>query len=288
MEKRNLLNAGLLLGLADLAILGAYRNSMHILLAGLFYLAVANVLCILGVSLVMVSRAQIGTTFRQTTSLSLKIRAQMLLLIAWQIAIVGMLNITTTDLSRLHIPFWLNYLLFGIFFFGSLRLVSISDSSDQDGGYVPLNYFGRPRTRRLLFVLFTVLCVLIPLVGASIEFASDGGRRPTAFQHPQLCLLMAAITSVMSAGFLLERYRKAESTKTEGAKVFSVTLCVLAVAAIMQSVFSYGVYVYVLSAFALVGSAIAVLCLWKVGESVQDGFRSPRAGSSSVESPVRP
>jgi hypothetical protein len=287
MDKRNILNAGLLLGLADLVILGTYRNSMSIVLAGLFYLMVANVVCILSISLAVSSQGRTRTAFRQTTFVSLKIRARMLLLISWQVAIVGVLNITAMDLSRARIPFWLNYLLIGLFFFGSLRLVSIADSSNQDGGYVPLNYFGRPRTRRLLFVLFTVFCALLPLVGASVEFAANGGRRPIAFQHPQLCLLMAAITSTMSAGFLLERYRKAPRSKTEGSIIFSVALCILAVAAIIQSVFSYGVYLYILSAIALIGSAVTVFCLWKIGESINDGFR-PNTRAVSTESPVRP
>src|SRR6185437_16039524 len=109
MEKRNALNAGLLLGLADLMIFGAYRNSMHILLAGLFYLMIGDLLCLLGVSLAIISQAQTKTSSQRVKSLSLKIRARMLLIVAWQITIVGMLNITA-GLSVSGIPFWANYL----------------------------------------------------------------------------------------------------------------------------------------------------------------------------------
>ena len=42
----------------------------------------------------------------------------------------------------------IDYCLVGWFFLGSYRLVSIADSSNQDGGDIPLSFFGRPRTRR--------------------------------------------------------------------------------------------------------------------------------------------
>jgi hypothetical protein len=266
MGPRKPLNAGLLLGVTDLIIVAVYRGSLDVLLAGLLYLMVANFLCFLGMILAAISRRNGTTIYRENASLSDKFRSQMLVLVAWQLTVIGILEISASDISGSHIPFMIDYCLVGWFFLGSYRLVSIADSSNQDGGYIPLSFFGRPRTRRLVFVMYTVFCALLPLIITSIAYSFQETPRPNAFRHPQLCLLMTAITSAMAAGFLFERYHRSVKDGARGTKVLIVTLCLLAFAAVIQTIFAYGIYIYILSGVALISGAYAVFCLWRIGE----------------------
>jgi hypothetical protein len=274
MRRRNILNAAMALGFASLAVVIVFAHS-DALLAGTLYLAVASFLGVLSVCFAAVAPVATRTSF-QGTRFSLEIRSGMLILVAWQIAIVGTLNILAADSTGLTSLFIVPYVLAALFFAGSYRLVSIADSPTQDGGYIPLNFFGQPRTRRLGFVVYTV-GFLLALTIASIECALDGEPRPSILRHPQLSLLMAAITSAISSIFLYERYRgKVTKRYAGGAKgriqgvtVLASTLCILACAAVIQTVFSYSRYTFVLSAIILLGSGLTVNSLWKIGESTQ-------------------
>lgn len=289
MQMKGIRRLGSLLGFAILATLVVWRDSMGVLLAGLFYLLIADILCISCVSLATISRGQGRATLAENDLSPIRTRAYVLLLIAGQVAILGILNVAAVNSPRLHVPLILSYLLCAAYFVASYKILSIADSPKQSGGYIPLTLLGVLRSRRFFFIVFVGYCTVCPLTIASLEFSvGSGGWQPSVFQPPQACLLMAAIASAISAGLLFQRYRGVAARNSIGTKVLGVTLCVLAFAAFIQTRFSYGMYVYTISAIALIGGATAVFCLWQIGENAQGGSRPSHEGSVSVESPLHP
>lgn len=286
MQQRRIVNAGLILGFVNLAIVMAYLHS-NVLLAGALYLTVGGFLCFLSIAMAILLRAPDGGVF-QGTYLSLEIRSRMLLVVGMQVDVVGILNMLAAESTGSQLRLILPYFLAGLFFIGSYRMVSIADSSAQEGGYIPLNYFGRPRARRFLFSLFDG-CALLVLTFASIERAFDARPRRSFLQHPKVGLLMMAITSIISAVLLYERYRRyvtkryggVVKDRAQGSIVLIATSSILALAAAIQAFFSFGVYVYVLSAISLVGCALPVSVLWKIGESSQENLSSTESSRDS-------
>jgi hypothetical protein len=280
VRQRTVVNLGSLLGLTSLVIVVAYGHS-NVLLAGALYIAVAT-----GLAGLSVSTAVLATSKRKSgiVDVSLEIRSQFVILIAWQIAIVGMLNILASDVAGSRVLSIVAYLLAGLFFVDSYRLVAMADSPIQSGGYIPLNFFGQPRTRRSGFAIFSVTCVLLPLAGSSIKCDIEGVSRPYWSQDPQVCLLMSAMMSVISCVFLYERYRRKVTERydqniryrSKSVVILVSVVSILACLEAIRAIGSYSRYTYVLSAIALIGSAFAVSCLWRVGEHSQGELMSGR------------
>jgi hypothetical protein len=289
MKLQAIQNPGIILGPTILVSLLVFWNNMAFLLPGLLYFMAAVPLSTASICANVILLKRDPEAADKTHSQSLQARANVFGLVAWQIAIIGSLNISSASLHKSLVHSLLDYMLMAVFFVSSYRILSLADSPRQKGGYRPFNFFGYPRTRRLLFAAFAGYGIVFPLTIASVEFSiGSSGWRPIAFQSSQACLLMAAIMSIFSAALILQRYhREMAEAKRSNMNVLFATLSFVVCAAVMQAVFSYRVYVYILSVIAVTGSAVAVSSLWQIGEDIHiDNGTIPNGGVS--QHPVHP
>lgn len=267
MRLQGIRNLGSLLGLLVTATVIWYRNSPGALVAGIAFLMAADILCLMCVIQAVKLRTRKGTALESGSSFIYGRGAYVLLLVAWQIAIVGVLNISSeiASISALHLL--TDYASAVLYYFVSFQILSLADSAKQNGGYKPVNFFGYPRSRKLIFAIFAGYCTICPLTIISLEDSlARAGWRPVALQSSQACLLMVAIMSLMSAGLIYQRYRGiVTKDKRRGAKILGVALLFLICAAITQQ--RYGIYVYILSAIATIGCAVSSFCLWQIDEN---------------------
>jgi hypothetical protein len=252
MTEKTVRHTASLLGIAILVAIVTHWNSMASILPGLIYLMAANLMCIASIFAAL-NKQCVGY-----------VRPYSLLLMAFQLSIIGALNISSLIWSRSLIHLITDYLLVLGFFVTAYRLLSIADSSKQAGGYIPFSFIGFPRTRRFLFVVFAGYCTLCPLTLASLEFSiGTDGWRPAIFQSSQMCLLMTAIMSLLYGGLICQRYWIVlRSDRHTSRRIIIVTLLFLSTAGVIQTILSYSIYVYVLSILATVGTAIALSSLW--------------------------
>ena len=262
--------AGLILQLLLLVAFIKYRGP--VLLAGFLYLIVANYLDLFAAFVATRVRKQQMRGNPDPTTWLLNTRAYVLFLSAWQVAIVGFLNMWPFEFSDSRLSAILGYLLAGIFVIVSYGFVAIADSSEQEGGSRPLNFFGRPRSRRLVF------CALIyspigPLVILSTVW-SDAKWCPTLLRAPQFWLLLTALLSAVTAALLFQRYLRSGPNKTSAMRVLIGTLSILGLEAAIQLMFTYSTYVYVLSSITL--ACIAASVYWLSLAREANTGRSPQ------------
>jgi hypothetical protein len=258
MQNSGVQRAGSILGLFIFVTLVWYASSPRLLLAGVLYLMAATYIVLFSVFLATSLKTKQRRGTRDPAVWSLNRRAYVLLLFAWEVAIVGVLNIWafTYPVPR---AFTTSYVSAGIFIVLSYKLVALADSSTQDGGSMPLNYFGRPRSRRILFCGFVYTPIgMLALAGVLISLYWRW--LPVPFQPPQLCLLLVALSSAMSAGMVMQRYRRAPQDKTLSARVLLPVLFGLVGTLVLQVVFGYSLYVYVLS--SITAACIAATVYW--------------------------
>jgi hypothetical protein len=283
MSLKNIRTLASLLGLIVTATIIWYRSWPSALVAGIAFLMAAEILCLICVAVTLKVRK--GITLEGKFSFIYN-RAYVVLLAAWQVAIVGALSIFSVILSTKFFHLLVDYTSALLYCVCSYKILSLADSAKQEGGYKPVSFFGYPRSRKLLFVLFAGCSTIFPLTIMSLEDAASTGWRPIAFQPSQACLLMVAIMSVMSAGLIYQRYHGIVTmSKTRHAKAtLGVTLLFLVCVAVIQQIVPYGRYVSVLSAIAIIGCAVSLSFLWQIGENTQDIFGSSYGGSVSAES----
>ena len=153
----------------------------------------------------------------------------------------------------------MGYLLAAAFMILSYKLVAIADSSKQEGGSRPINYFDCPRPRRLFFAGFVYTPIGF-LILMSVEW-SDAPWCPMILRLPHFYLLVVGLLSVVSAGLLFHRYRGVERTRTRATRVLAaVTLFVLGFAAAVQIFVGYDVQMYLLSSVTV--ACIAASVYW--------------------------
>lgn len=286
MRKRGIVNAGILLGLVNIAVVISYLHSGAALLAGVSYLMVAGFLGSLGITTCAISKAPKNERIRDS-ELSLEIRSRMLVLVAWQVSVLGILGIFASKTDESNISFGVSYFLTTLFVVCSYRLVSIADCSAQEGGYIPLNFLGVPRARRFVFSVYAGGW-LLSLIFATLERAASGVPRHGVLEHPNLCLLATAVINGISSALIYERYRKsvtqhygrAIGDRAHGAAIVIIaTFGVVAATMVMRTVCSYGLLPFTLSTISFIGCAVPISCLWKIGEipqGVADPLPSPR------------
>ena len=215
-------------------------GSPRLILSGILYLIAAVFLALFCVSLATGLHLRQRRSTPEPAAWSLHRRAYILLLSAWEVAIIGLLNMLTLVRPASWL-FTLSYLMAGISIVLSYKMVALADSSLQDGGSMPLSYFGRPRSRRLLFCCF-VYTPISMLAFAGIVIRLSWKWCPVPFQPPQLCLLLIALSSAMAAGMALHRYRTSASHKALAVRIFGVTLFGLVCTGIMVVIFAYSIY----------------------------------------------
>jgi hypothetical protein len=261
------------LGLSILALVAWYGSSTRLMVAGALYLVAATSLCVVCLLLTSGLRAKRRKGIPEPAAWRLHTTAFVLLLSAWELAIIGCLNLWSFAFSGSRVSTLRGYLSVGFFLVFSYGLVAIADRSQQEGGSRPLNYFGRPRSRRLLFCAF-VLYPITPLVIVGLAW-SRWKWCPSLLRLPQLWLLLVALSSAMSAGMVFQRYRAATANKAFGRKVALLTICGLASATAIQVFLVYDGYLYSLSsiAFACIAATVYWLSLAKeTGSSLLTGI----------------
>jgi hypothetical protein len=258
VELKGIERAAVLLGLSILAAVVRYGGSAHVVVAGAVYLMVASSLCLVCLLLASTGQAKRRKGILEPAVWRLHTRARVLLLSGWQVGIVGWLNLWSLTVSGSRISILLGYLSVSVFLMLSYKLVAIADRSKQEGGPKPLNYFGRPRSRRLLFCAF-VLYPIVPLVILGVAW-SHWEWCPSLLRLPQLWFLLVALSSAMSAGLIFQRYRAAAPDKALAKKIFFLTICTLISAAAIQAFLVYDAYVYLLS--STTSACIAAEVYW--------------------------
>ena len=131
----------------------AYRSSPLYLL-GALYLIAAGFLNFFAVVLVGGLRKKQGNGDPEPAAWPIQTKASVLTLCGWQVAIVGLLNFWQSDFSGSRPSVIIGYLLTGVFIAVWFKLVTMADSSRQEGGSRPFNFFGRPRPRWMWLCAF--------------------------------------------------------------------------------------------------------------------------------------
>ena len=244
--------------LFDLATMVWYGGSSHSLLAGVLYLLAASYLALICGLTVTRWRKKLRRGTPELAFWAIRRRASALLVFGWQLAIVGLLNIWAVSFHESHGSIVSGYCLAAVFIVLSYKTVALADSAEQFGGSKPVNYFGRPRSRRIFFCAF-VYTPIGPLV--ILSFAWSGREWcPALLQPPELWLLLLALISTMSAGMIFQRYRAASPDKALAMKIIVSTTFGLACTTLLQVIFAYGLNVYVLSSLTL--ACIAAISYW--------------------------
>jgi hypothetical protein len=245
--------AGSLLGLIILASIAWYGRSDRVVVDGALYLVISSCLCLVSVLLAAITEARRRQGVTDTSKWARNAKAYVILLLAWQLAILGFLNMWAVDRSHGSLVFGLSYSSAIVFIICTYLIIGFTDKPKQEGGAKPLNYFGVPRSRTLLFYAF---CYLIgPLFFAGVWIFFTRKPIPAPFQPPQLCLLLVSLLAVFSTGMVFQRYRSAVPDKVLAARVLSVAVCVLGAAAAIHVIFGYSTYLCVLSSIVLGCSA---------------------------------
>jgi hypothetical protein len=252
---------------------------------GALYLVIASCLCLASVLLAAIVEAKRRRGIADASDWARHARAYVFLLLAWQLTSVGLLNIWAVDHSHGSLVFGLSYLSAIVFIVCTSMLIGFTDQSKQEGGPKPLNYFGVPRSRSLLFYAF---CYLIgPLLFAGIWIFFTLKPIPAPFQPPQLCLLLVSLSAVFSTGMVFQRYRSALPDKVLAARVWFVAVGVLGSAGAINVIFGYSTYLCVLSSIVLGCTAASFywLSLAREGASpsaAENGSTGKAPGASLV------
>ena len=123
---------------------------------------------------------------------------------------------------------------------------------------MPLNFFGRPRPRWMLFWAFVYTPVGL-VVGLSLT--GSGNRHcPALLQPPQVWLLLLALLSAVSAALARQRYRRGPPNRGLALWIIAPTVCGLACTTALQFLFGYNLNVYLLSSATV--ACIAVTVYW--------------------------
>jgi hypothetical protein len=263
VETKDIQRTSSFLGLFVLVTLIWYGRSAHLLLAGVPYLIAASCICgFLAASL----RIEQRRGAKEPVSWFSQRRADVLLLVSVELVVIGLLDIQASVFSGSRVSVMLGYLLVGIFVIASYKMVALADSPQQDGGSKLLNYFGRPRSRRIFFCGF-VYTPIGPLIILSLAWS---GRAwcPTLLQPPQIWHLLLALLSVMSAGMVFQRYRKEPPNRVLAKRVFVSTIAGLVCTAVLQVFFGNSAYVWLFSSITVACMAATAYWLLLAKEAV--------------------
>ena len=249
MEEKNIRWACLALDALVIGTIAWCGTSPRALLAGVWYVVAAGLLSFLSaLSTIRLRKAAAAGSsawpFRRTASV--------FLLVGWQLEILGLFSIAASSPST-RISVALSGLATAVFVAVGYKMVSLADSSEQDGGTKPINYFGRPRSRRIFFAGF----VYTPIGPLLILSAAWSGHRwcPKFLQPPQLWLLLITLMSCMAAGMIFHRYRSAAGSRVMATRISISTICLLACSVVSYAFSAWAVYVLLLSSIVVICAA---------------------------------
>jgi hypothetical protein len=250
------------LGLVVVVAILWYGSEPRRILTGAAYLLLAAFLSFFCLFKVLTIKTRLKTGRLSQSMWLLQTRAQVMLLVAWQLAIVGLLNIWAAESSVLLSILLLSNLLVAVCIFTWDRLISIADSPSQDGGAKSLSALGRPRSRRLFFWTFFVY-PLSCLVIADVMIFARGAAHPALFDPPQVCLLLDALFSAGAAGLIFQRYRGVSASQAHSATFILLWLLVVCVAIGSEVFVGWHPYIDVLSTFILLCTVLCAHWLWR-------------------------
>ena len=286
MKAQSVLRVGSLLGFIVLAAVVWYGHSDRITVEGALFLVLASCLGLPSILLAASVRVKRERDITAPSDWVRRARASILLVTAWQSIAVGLLNIWAVNYSRNLVIFGLSYLLTIAFVICCFFAVRFTDNPEQEGGSCPLNYFGRPRARILFFYGFCYMILPVFVVGVRVFFLSKPS--PLPFQPPQLALFLACITSLVSTGMVIQRYRRASSNKVLAKGISLLTLCILVSMGTIEMIFSYGAYLYVLSSITVVCMATSLYLQLLAKESPRLSVAQHRSGEMADIAPLMP
>ena len=256
MNSQSVGRTGPLLALTVLIALLGYGGSPTVVASGAPYLVAAAFVDLYCMSSSFALRSRLRKGDPEQTLWSLVRTVRVLVLIAWQLAILGLLNIWVGEPVGSARVFGLSGLLLVMSIAVSDRLVVLADSPDQDGGSKPLSFFGRRRTRRVYLWGFVLYPASIPIM-LGLSMFLKRAPYPCSLHPPQLCLLLTAAMSAATAGLVFQRYHGLESKRRLSAICTLAALCVVGSAGACRFFLGDGLYVYALSSLTVMCSALS-------------------------------
>jgi hypothetical protein len=249
VEENNIHWAALALDVLIVGTIAVYGSSPRLLLAGVWYVISAGCLSLISSFSMVTLRKATGS---ELSAWPFRRRASVLLLVAWQLEIVGLFSMGASGLSS-RSAVALSCLTTAVFVAVAYKMVSLADSPEQDGGAKPINYFGRPRSRRIFFAGF----VYTPIGPLLILSAAWSGHRwcPKLLQPPQLWLLLITLLSGMAAGMIFQRYRLATGNRVLATRISVSTVCLLACSVVSYAFSAGGAWVLLLSSTVVICAA---------------------------------
>lgn len=267
MKQKNIEIGGVLLGLVVLATVLWYGNSPGTVVFGASYLVAAACIDLFCLLVIFTVKMRMKKHSSAQSLWLLLTRAQLALLVAWQLGILGVLNIWASNLVRSATIFVLSNVLLLACVFISDRMIALSDSPDQSGGAKPLSSLGRPRSRRLFFWAFVVYPSSSLGVAGVLLFAKMKPY-PFPFHPPQICLLLDAVFSAVAAGLVFQRYSGEVSNQPSHARRFLLAvLLVIGPATGFQFFVAGNLYANVLSSLTVICTAVSAHWLWRAKNS---------------------
>jgi hypothetical protein len=263
------------LGVGILTVLLLYCNSRSAIVAGLVYLLSAA--CLTGVCMVRCFQSSIQrSTLTPAERWLLRKRTGILLFAAWQLAILGSLNIWALELT----PTWgvlaLSYGAAFLFLLVADRQIAAADNADQYAGSQTIRVFGYPCLRRLGFwSLIVYPSAAIAVVGVYLFTQLDTVSIP--FRAPEVCLLLCAIYSAGVAIMAIQRYSGTRLDKRHAAWIAAATIFLLIPATIHQALLSYSLYPYLLTCCTLITIAASTCWLLQAKPATADKPSTLRA-----------
>jgi hypothetical protein len=196
-----------MIGFAILALVILYANKATEIIRGLPFLMGSVVLCIQSIVL---SRAQ-------------KTWATVFSLAALQFFILGFFNTSIAGPSSSFIHIAVDAIM-GLLFLGACYYIAtIADDERQADGYKAVNFFGYPRSRKLLIVIFGGYCTFLPVVIMySIFSLSSNPWIPAGLKAADMSILMTGILSLITYTLIASRYKGLSSTLKRGVLIMLV------------------------------------------------------------------
>jgi hypothetical protein len=192
--------------------------------------------------------------------------ARILHLAAWQLAILGVLNVCASQ--------FLTYRFFPVvvcsatiaWVYVSDRFVALTDRRDQRGGIRPMKFFGQHRTRRLVFWGLIFYPALTFVLAGCLLYA-NGKSYPSPFQPVQLFLLFNTVLSAGTAALAFERYRGNARNMQRDYLLLTGVILILFFSGCFVIVLKQSLFTYMLSSLTVVSVVVCANFLLRAERS---------------------
>lgn len=209
-------------------------------------------------------------------------------LVAWQLAILGALNVCADQLLTTRVVLIVVCLAMIAWVYISDRWVALTDRRDQYGGIRPMKFLGQLRTRRLFFWAL-IFYPAVSLLLAGFMLFANGRSYPSPFQPVQFFTLFITVLSAGTAALAFERYRGSPAKKQWSSVLLIGVILILFFSGFFWILLGRSLYTFVLSSLTVVSVAVSASLLLRAvrGESdVASGAESdPHSSSPFTDAP---